>query len=83
MWEFKKDDLPGVVIQNMTGIQVLPNGNIVTGCYSAYTQEGAGTGMLEITRDKRLVWRYASPGQRDKNMMGVHKLVEGSEPPLR
>ncbi len=83
VWEFKKDDLPGVVIQNMTGIQVLPNGNIVTGCYSAYTKEGAGTGMLEITRDKKLVWRYASPGLRDKSMMGVHKLVEGSEPPLR
>lgn len=82
VWEFKKTDLPGVVIQNMTGIQVLPNGNIVTGCYSAYTKEGAGTGMLEITRDKKLVWRYVSPGLRDKSLMGVHKLV-GDEPPLR
>jgi len=83
VWEFKKDDLPGVTIQNMTGIQVLPNGNVVTGCYSAYTKEGAGTGMLEITRDRKLVWRYASPGCRDKNMMGVHKLVPGAETPLR
>jgi len=83
VWEFKKDDLPGVVIQNMTGIQVLPNGNVVTGCYSAYTKEGAGTGMLEITRDRKLVWRYVSPGRRDKSMMGVHMLIEGSEPPLR
>lgn len=83
VWEFKKDELPGVTIQNMTGIQVLPNGNVVTGCYSAYTKEGAGTGMLEITRDKKLVWRYVSPGRRDKNMMAVTKLVEGAEPPLR
>lgn len=83
VWEFKKDDLPGVVIQNMTGIQVLPNGNLVTGCYSAYTKEGAGTGMLEITRDKKLVWRYVSPGRRDKSMMGVHKQLGGGEPPLR
>lgn len=81
--EFKKDDLPGVVIRNMTGIQVLANGNIVTGCYSAYDNEGAGTGMLEVTRDKKLVWRYVSPGLRDKSLMGVHKLAGGSEPPLR
>jgi predicted Rdx family selenoprotein len=83
VWEFKKDGLPGVVIQNMTGIQVLPGGNVVVGCYSAYTKEGAGTGMFEVTRDKRLVWRYASPGLRDTSMMGVHKLIEGGEPPLR
>ena len=83
VWEFKKDDLPGVVIQNMTGLQVLPNGNVVTGCYSAYTKEGAGTGMLEVTRDRKLVWRYVSPGQRDKSMMGVHKLVGDAQPPLR
>ena len=83
VWEFKKDDLPGVVIQNMTGIQVLPNGNVVTGCYSAYTKEGAGTGMLEITRDRKLVWRYASPARRDKSMMGVQMIGAGSEPPLR
>ena len=83
VWEFKKTDLPGVLIQNMTGIHVLPNGNIVVGCYSAYTKEGEGTGMFEITRDKKLVWRYMSPGRRDTSMMGVQKLVEGSEPPLR
>lgn len=83
VWEFKKTDVPGVVIQNMTGIHVLPNGNVVTGCYSAYTKEGEGTGMLEVTRDKKLVWRYVSPGLHDKSMMGVHKLVEGAEPPLR
>ncbi len=83
VWEFKKTDLPGVLIQNMTGIHVLPNGNIVIGCYSAYTKEGEGTGMFEITRDKKLVWRYVSPGRRDTSMMGVQKLVEGAEPPLR
>jgi len=83
VWEFKKDDLPGVTIQNMTGIQVLPNGNIVTGCYSAYTKEGAGTGMLEITREKKLVWSYVSPGRRDSSMMGVQKVVAGEAVPLR
>jgi outer membrane protein assembly factor BamB len=83
IWEFKKDDLPGVVIRNMTGFQVLPDGNLVIGCYSAYDANGVGTGMFEIDRGRRLIWRYVSPGLRDKSMMGVHKLVAGAEPPLR
>ena len=83
VWEFKKDDIPGVVIRNMTGLQVLPNGNIVTGCYSAFDKAGEGTSLLEITRDKKLVWRYVSPGHRDSSMMGVHKLVPGAAVPLR
>jgi len=83
VWEFRKGDVPGVVIQNMTGIQVLPGGNLVAGCYGAYTKEGEGTGMFEVTRDKRLVWRYVSPGLRDKSMMGVHKQVAGGAAPLR
>lgn len=83
VWEFKNTDIPGVTIRNITGIQVLPNGNLVMGCYSAYDKEGQGTGMLEITRDKKLVWRYVSPGLRDKSMMGVHKILGGAEPPLR
>lgn len=63
--------------------QRLPNGNVVTGCYAAYTREGKGTGMLEITRDKKPVWRYVSPNVRDTSMMGVHKLSGGAEIPLR
>lgn len=83
VWSFAKDDVPGVMIQNMTGFHVLPNSNLVVGCYAAYTKEGQGTGLFEITRAKQLVWRYASPGLRDKNMMGVQKLVAADETPLR
>jgi len=83
VWEFKNTDIPGVTIRNITGIQVLPNGNLVMGCYSAYDKDGQGTGMFEITRDKKLVWRYVSPGLRDKSMMSACKLVEGAGTPLR
>lgn len=83
VWELKKGDLSGVPVQNMTGFQVLPGGNLVVGCYSAYAKDGSGTGMFEVTRDKKLVWRYVSPGRRDKSMMGVHKVAPGAEPPLR
>lgn len=62
IWEFNAaKDAPDVVIRNMTGMHLLPNGNIVTGCYSAYSKDGKGTGMLEISRDKKVVWRFANP----------------------
>lgn len=68
-WEFKKSELPELGIRSMTGFQVLHSGNIVIGCYDAYDKEGNGVGMFEITRDKKLVWAYQKP--TDRNMMGV------------
>lgn len=61
LWDFANTDLPGVKITNMCGFQVLPNGNMLVGCYASYDKQGAGTGLFEITRDKQLVWRFADP----------------------
>ncbi len=72
VWEFANTDIPGVKITNMTGMHLLPNGNIVTGCYRAY-DKGEGTGLLEITRDRKLVWRLANP-KLAGTMMAVQKL---------
>ena len=72
VWEFANNEISGVKITNMTGMHLLPNGNIVTGCYRAY-DNGEGTGLLEITRDKKLVWRLADP-KLAGTMMGVEKL---------
>lgn len=60
VWEFNKNDIPGIPIHNMTGFQILPNGNYLIGCYAAY-QKGEGSAFFEITRDKKLVWRYSQP----------------------
>lgn len=83
VWQFKASDLPDLHIRNMTGFQVLPKGSLVIGCYAAYDKEGLGTGMFEISRERKLVWRYVSPNLRDKAMMGVQKLDPSCEPPLR
>jgi hypothetical protein len=82
VWTFKKTDLPELDIRNMTGLHVLKNGNIVIGNYSAYGKDGSGVGMFEITREKKLVWSYVSPGRKDKSMMAVQKL-DGDFNPLR
>jgi len=72
VWQFAAGDLPGITIRNMTGVHLLGNGNLAIGCYSAY-QNGEGTGLLEITRDRKLVWRYADPGA-DKSLMSIQRL---------
>jgi hypothetical protein len=78
VWQFKTTDIPGVTIRNMTGIHLLPNGNLAIGCYSAY-QGGGGTGLLEITRDRALVWRYADPAA-DRSLMAIQRLDPKGRP---
>lgn len=73
VWEFSVKDAPGVTIQNLTGMHLLPNGNIVAGCYQAY-RNGEGCGLLEISRAKEIVWRYVNP-QADTTMMAVQQLT--------
>jgi hypothetical protein len=77
-WEFKNSDIPGLTITNLTGMQLLANGNIVTGCYQAY-QGDKGCGLLEITPDKKAVWSFASPGTAG-TMMAVQKLTPEGKP---
>ncbi|MCX6875577.1 MAG: hypothetical protein NTW21_17485 [Verrucomicrobia bacterium] len=77
-WEFKNSDLPGLTITNLTGMHLLPNGNLVAGCYQAY-QGGQGCGLLEITPTKKAVWSFASP-KTAGTMMAVQKLTAAGKP---
>ena len=78
VWEFANTEIPEVTITHLTGMHLLPNGNLVSGCYSAY-DHGQGTGLLEITRDKHLVWRLSDP-RLARSMMGVQKLDPAGKP---
>ncbi len=82
IWEFKTSDLPELAPRNLTGMHVLPNGNLLIGCYSGYAN-GKGAGMFEITPEKKLVWAYVSPNLRDKSMMGAQMLGPDKTNPLR
>jgi hypothetical protein len=73
VWEFSVKDAPGVTIQNLTGMHLLPNGNLVAGCYQAY-RNGEGCGLLEISRAKQIVWHYTNP-KSDTTMMSVQLLT--------
>ena len=78
VWDLANTDLPGTKITNMTGIELLPGGDLVIGCYAAYA-DGEGTGLLRVTREKKLVWSYANP-KADGSLMAVQSLDKDNKP---
>jgi hypothetical protein len=71
-WQCYTHDLTEVPVRNLTGFHRLANGNLVVGCYQAY-RDGKGAALLEISREKRIIWHYSNP-QGDNTMMPVQLL---------
>jgi hypothetical protein len=65
VWELRDGDLPGVSVNRATALSWLPNGNIV---FSNYAARAPQPKLVEITRDKQVVWTYV-----DKSNQGVHE----------
>jgi outer membrane protein assembly factor BamB len=57
-WELKADDVPEVNLTWSSSIQVLKNGHLVLGNFLR-GQEGKGAHAFEVTRDKKIVWKFA------------------------
>ncbi len=56
VWSVDNDDLGASLIDDACGIQRLPNGNTVI---SSYHAKGDRVKLLEVTRDKQVVWTYS------------------------
>lgn len=67
VWTLTNDDLPGDWLQDPCGGQVLPNGNVVITSYAGGRKDPRAPKLIEVTRDKKVVWTYAD-GQR----IGIH-----------
>jgi len=77
VWTLEKSDLPDVKIGMICGVNVLPNGNLILGIYTAdMSDEGAGA--IEITKDKQVVWRYVNGNTKKTSMMSVQKTKCGN-----
>ena len=59
VWEVRGDELPGIGLKFMTGLQRLPNGNTVMSNWLWHGQFGKAPHLIEVTRDKRVVWTFA------------------------
>jgi len=59
VWQVLKNDLPGIELKFMTGLQRLPNGNTVMTNWLGHNQFGKAPHAIEVTRDKKVVWTYS------------------------
>lgn len=67
VWTLTNDDLPGDWLQDPCGGQVLPSGNIVITSYAAGRADPNAPKLFEVTRDKKVVWKYT-----DGQQVGIH-----------
>ena len=58
VWQLTKNESPGIEMKFMTGMEILPNGNLVFTNWVGHHPEGKVTHAFEVTRDKKLVWIY-------------------------
>jgi outer membrane protein assembly factor BamB len=79
IWKVTNDDLPGKPLYFAAGLQVLPNGNILLCNWLGRGNFGKAPHILEITRDKKVVWTYADHKQF-KTITNVHVFGEGDAP---
>ncbi len=57
-WQFTAADAPDLNITWASSIQPLANGNLIVGNFLR-GQEGKGAHAFEITRDKKVIWKWA------------------------
>ena len=58
VWQLSKNEIPGVELKFMTGMQCLPNGNLMLTNWLGHNQFNKAPHAFEITRNKKLVWVY-------------------------
>ena len=56
VWSIDENELPGIPLRFVAGVQRLPNGNTVVCNWLGHGFIGNGTHMFEITRDKKVLW---------------------------
>ena len=56
-WEFKAEDASELNITWISSVQQLKNGNLLVGNFIR-GQEGKGAHAFEVTRDKKVVWKW-------------------------
>jgi outer membrane protein assembly factor BamB len=59
VWEVRSEDLPGISLKFMAGLERRPNGNTVMSNWLGHGQFGRAPHLIEVTRDKRVVWTFA------------------------
>ena len=73
VWSVTSDDLPGISLKFMTGLQRLPNGNTVMSNWLGHGNLGRAPHLIEVTPDKKVVWTFFDH-KTMKTISSVHLL---------
>lgn len=57
VWQLDENELPGIPLRFVAGVQRLPNGNTVVCNWGGHGYLGKQPLIFEVTRDKRVVWK--------------------------
>jgi hypothetical protein len=58
VWSVRGNELPGISLKFMAGLERLPNGNTVMCNWLGHDNFGKAPHIIEVTRDKRVVWTF-------------------------
>lgn len=63
VWQVRGEELPGVSLRFMAGLERLPNGNTLMANWLGHRHQfGQTADLIEVTPDKRVVWKcYGGP----------------------
>jgi hypothetical protein len=70
VWQILANDLQGISLKFMTGLQRLPNGNTVITNWLGHDNFGKAPHIIEVTPDKKVVWTFFD----HKNMRSVSSI---------
>ena len=59
VWQIGENDVPGIPLRFVAGVQRLPNGNTVVCNWGGHGHVGEQPLIFEVTPDKRVVWQIA------------------------
>ena len=61
VWQVQSNELAGVTLKFMAGLERLPNGHTLMANWLGHHQFGTTADLIEVTPDKRLVWQFHGP----------------------
>ncbi len=73
VWEVKNDDLPGIKLAFMSGLQRLPNGNTLMSNWLGHGKFGTAPHLIEVSPDLQVRWTFADH-QTMKTISSVQRL---------
>jgi len=63
VWQVQSNELAGVQLKFMAGLDRLPNGNTLMANWLGHKQFGSTADLIEVMPDKRVVWKFSGGGK--------------------